>query len=334
MTKKLIPGWTHHPGWHCASTALADAAAFLGRPLSEAMCFGLGAGLGFAYIPGDFLNPTRFTATRSRILETNFFLNLGLERAWLMDPDPEHALVEIKAAADRGVPTLLRADIFHLDYYQTKTHFPGHVILFWGYDDATGEAFVADTERPELQPVPQQSLKQARYSKQPGYPTQADHLWVDWTWPSRDLRPAVRRALLKQAGDLFKPEFGEANIFGFPALKRAVNEMPNWGQAKDWQWSARWLYQVIEKRGTGGGAFRKLYGLFLREAAALFPELEKIAPAAEMLAIAERWSELSRRLKEISEKEKPGGFDRAAALLAEIYERERAMMEKLLTWQP
>jgi hypothetical protein len=331
MAPRLIPGWLHNPGWHCASTALSDAATFLGHPLSEPMCFGLGAGLGFAFLSGDVFYPTRFIATRSRILETNFFQNLGLPRPWLQDPDPDHALAEAKALVDQGIPVLMRADLFHLDYYQSKAHFPGHVILFWGYDDEAGTALVADTERPGLQSVPLASLQKARYSDQPGYTTSADHLWVDWKLPSSDLRPALRRALCKQANDLFNPEYAEAGIFGYPALKRAVADLPQWGRAKDWQWSARWFYQVIEKRGTGGGAFRKLYARFLEEAAGLDPAVAKLAPAREMFAIAEKWSELSRLLKSISEKEKPEGFDQAAALLSEIQEHEQGMMERILS---
>jgi hypothetical protein len=329
MAPHLVPGWLHNPGWHCASTALSDATAFLGHPLSEAMCFGLGAGLGFAYLKGEVFYPTRFTATRSRILETNFFENLGIARTWLTVPDPDQALKKAKAGADQGIPLLMRADIYHLDYYQSQAHFPGHVILFWGYDDEAGAAFVADTERPGLQTVAQESLKKARFSNLPGYPVQGDHIPVDWAPPSSDLRPALRRALRKQARDLFKPEYAQAGIFGFPALARAVTDLSDWGGAEDWQWSARWFYQVIEKRGTGGGAFRRLYARFLEEAAALIPELAGLAPAREMFAISERWSELSRLLKEISERDRPEGFGEAAERLAEIFEREQALMDKI-----
>ena len=330
MAPHLIPGWLHNPGWHCASTALADAAAFLGHPLSEAMCFGLGAGLGFAYLSGDIFYPTRLTATRSRILELNFFENLGLGRTWLQNPDPERATAAAKAGLDQGVPFLMRADIFHLDYYKSKAHFPGHVILLWGYDDQAKTALVADTERPGLQEVPLASLQRARFSDQPGYSVRGDNIPVDWNWKDPDLRPAVRRALRKQAQDLIYPEYAAAGIFGFPAFIRALADLPDWGRAKDWQWSARWFYQVIEKRGTGGGAFRKLYARFLEEAAALVPEAAAIAPAGEMFAISELWSELSRRLKAISEQDRPEGLGPAANLLGQIYEREKKMMEGIV----
>lgn len=45
---------THRPGRHCGSSAIRDLLEFHGLNLTEAFCFGLGAGLGITYveIPG------------------------------------------------------------------------------------------------------------------------------------------------------------------------------------------------------------------------------------------------------------------------------------------
>ena len=51
------------------------------------------------------------------------------------------------------------------------------------------------------------------------------------------------------------------------ALRRFAAEAERWpSDAKDWQWCARFAYQVIERRGTGGGNFRLMYSRFLEEA--------------------------------------------------------------------
>ena len=50
-------------------------------------------------------------------------------------------------------------------------------------------------------------------------------------------------------------EFGEFS--GLGAVDRLAAEAGSWPEvADDWQWCARFGYQVIEKRGTGGGASR------------------------------------------------------------------------------
>src|SRR5579885_1228061 len=51
--KKIIKNWVHIPGLHCGSTALRDVVTYYGYNFSEAMCFGLGGGLGFFYISGS-----------------------------------------------------------------------------------------------------------------------------------------------------------------------------------------------------------------------------------------------------------------------------------------
>ena len=50
----IVANFSHQPGLHCASTALADVMRYQGHPLSEAMCFGLGAGLGFVNLEKQF----------------------------------------------------------------------------------------------------------------------------------------------------------------------------------------------------------------------------------------------------------------------------------------
>jgi hypothetical protein len=49
------------------------------------------------------------------------------------------------------------------------------------------------------------------------------------------------------------------------ALEKMRNELAMWKDFNDWQWACRFAYQVIEKRGTGGGGFRLMYADFLED---------------------------------------------------------------------
>ncbi len=327
--KKLIPGWIHQPGWHCASTVISDVMTFKGQPMSEALCFGLGSGLGFAYLEAEEFNPTRMTAVRSRNLEENFFAAMGIPSVWQTSPSPAEALQQSKDYIDQGIPVLIRADIFHLDYYKSKSHFPGHVICMWGYDDAAKEVYVADTEWPGIQAAPYESIQKARYSQMPGYQVRGDHIPVKFQLPCPDWQASIQKALLRQANDLKSPEFGDLVPMGFPGMVRAKERIPSWPSARDWAWSARWFYQVIEKRGTGGGAFRRLYAIFLEEIAKMEPRFKTEAPAEDMFAIAEKWTELSQILKQISEKQEPDGFENAAQKIGDILNKEREFFSRV-----
>jgi hypothetical protein len=325
----LVPGWAHRPGVHCASTALADLMTFQRQPLSEAMCFGLGCGLGFAYLEGGFMSPSRMTATRSRLLEPRFFEKLGQPFAWRIDPDPAHAWTTAREHLLAGRPLLLRADLAHLPYYQSKSHFAGHVILLWGFDDEAGAALVTDTHLEGVQEVPLSDLTLARYGGM-GYLKNTGEHFIPEPTPIGDLRPVLRRALRHQAEDLIGMKLDLPGAFGLEGMKRAAAAMPTWSATEDWAWSARWLYQVIEKRGTGGGAFRLLYAKFLAEAAALDPELASRAPAAKMKEIAAAWTELSYILKDISDGPDPAPLAGAGAKLARIAEQEERFFRGLM----
>jgi len=325
---KMAPGWKHESGAHCASTAISDLMRFFGLPLSEAMCFGLGAGLGFAYFESEAMDPTRMTATRSRLLEPRFFESIGVPFDWKLEDTPDNALREAKEYIDRGLPFLMRADIRHLPYYQSSTSFPPHVIAMCGYDDDKGVALVADTEWEGEQEVPYEDLLKARYSGNAYIKNRADHFVLETLPEGIDIAGAAKRAIIQQARDLMGMELDMPAVFGFKAMQTAASRIPEWKDAKDRQWCARWFYQVIEKRGTGGGAFRLLYSRFCEEAGELAPEIGKAAPAKEMRRIAGMWTELSEVLKEASESEDSAGLHESAGLLSKITEAEAAFFKK------
>ena len=77
---------------------------------------------------------------------------------------------------------------------------------------------------------------------------------------------------------MIEPAMGEFE--GLPALRRFAAEVGEWPEElEDWQWSARFCYQVIERRGTGGGNFRLMYSRFLAEAGREEAELAAEAAA-------------------------------------------------------
>jgi hypothetical protein len=84
-----------------------------------------------------------------------------------------------------------------------------------------------------------------------------------------------------------------------PAIRRLAAEAGEWPQGvEDWRWCARFAYQVIERRGTGGGNFRLIYSRFLEQAG--YPKEAPLAAAA-----ARSWTELAEAFFGASEREEP-----------------------------
>ena len=103
-------------------------------------------------------------------------------------------------------------------------------------------------------------------------------------------------------------------------VRRLAAEAGDWPErAEDWQWCARFAYQVIERRGTGGGNFRLMYSRFLEEAGT--PRRRRWRAEA-----AARWTELAEAFHAASESDEPepalwAAVDAAAQRVAEAEER-------------
>lgn len=319
----------HRPGKHCATTALSDISCFYGLNFSEPLCLGLGCGLGFFYMKGDRLTPTRALHTRTAVLEPNFFRNLGIEFAWNTDKDSDKSLAEVKSFIDRGIPVILQSDIYYIDYYQSSTHFTGHVITIWGYDDEREMAYLADTQWEGLQELSYASLKRAWTAQIFPYYLENNYFPVRLDIPFLTLEQAIPAAMRQQALDLLGEE-SEGNMSGIPGMKTLIDDFPRWEVAKDLDWCARFSYQVIERRGTGGSGFRLLYTDFLREAEEMIPSIRPYSFSERMQVVSEEWTNLGNVLFELSETKDSSLLSRAADVLENIRAKEKDIFNDIL----
>jgi hypothetical protein len=288
----FVPGYTHTPGHHCGSTALRNLLAFHGVEISEEMAFGLGAGACFYYVTIEDASPTRWFNGRTARLEESFdeLTGAALELR-TFDRDDDGAWAAARAEVDAGRPVLLLTDLYHLDHYGNSAHFPGHAVVLAGYDDEV--AHLSDTGFERLQTTRLENLDRARRSEHPAYPLSGHMFTVaDEISPER-LREAVPAAIERAARAMVEPEL--RGFSGLDAVERLAAEAGSWPEAtEDWRWCARFGYQVIERRGTGGGAFRLMYSRFLEQAGRAEAPLAAEA-AASWTGLAEAFHAASQR---------------------------------------
>lgn len=291
-----VPGFVHTPGNHCGSTALRNLLAFHGVEISEEMAFGLGAGAGFYYLALEDASPSRWFNGRTARLEETFreLTGAALELSTFAEEDGDAAWAAARTTIDDGRPALLLTDIYHLDHYGNSAHFPGHAVVLAGYDEEV--AHLSDTGFEELQTTRLENLARARHSGHPAYPLEGHMFTVGEEIDRERLLAAVPAAIERAATEMLEPPFGE--FAGVPALERLAAEAGAWPEVvEDWQWCARFAYQVIERRGTGGGCFRLMYSRFLAEAGR---EEAQLATEA-----ATCWTELAEAFKAASESDEP-----------------------------
>ena len=316
----MVPGFRHQPGHHCGSTALRNLLGFHGAELTEEMAFGLGAGACFYFVPMDGQSPSRFTNGRTARLEEQFVELTGAPLELLTFDDAEASWDAACASVEEGSPALLLTDLYYLDHYGKSAHFPGHAVVLAGFDDQV--AYLSDTAFDELQTTTLASLRKARHAQHPAFPL-AGHMFVARNGIAElDPGAAAAAAVRRCAERMLEPPLGEYE--GLPGMRRFAAEVSSWPELlSDWQWSARFNYQTIERRGTGGGNFRLMYSRFLREAG--YAEAEQTEHAAAA------WTELASRLLAASEDEEPdpARWEAIGAQAATVLEVEERLWETL-----
>jgi hypothetical protein len=319
-TARMVPGYRHVPGNHCGSTALRNLLAFHGLELSEEMALGLGAGISFYYVVIEGSSPSRFTNGRTGRLEEQFVELTDAPLRLETFDDPDGAWQAAAATVESGRPAILITDLYYLDHYGKSAHFPGHAVVLAGYDPEV--AYLSDTGFEELQTTSLESLTRARHGTHPIFPLEGHMFTVPEGAEVGDLSSAAPEAIARCARGMLEPELGD--LQGLPALRRFAAEVGEWPEAaEDWRWCARFLYQVIERRGTGGGNFRLMYSRFLAEAG-----YEQATVAGDAAAA---WTALAAAAQAASEPDEPdpGLWSGVASEAAGVLEIEERLWESL-----
>ncbi|HZD55021.1 MAG TPA: BtrH N-terminal domain-containing protein [Candidatus Aquicultoraceae bacterium] len=323
----VVPGYVHRSGIHCGSSSMRNLLAFRGILLSEAMCFGLGSGAGFLYVPHLPVPPGLAFHGRIMEMERELCDALSVPFPEREEESAEEGWENARGAVLSGHPVLIATDLSYLEYFDTRTHFAGHRVVLFGFDDEAGRAILSDSEREGPQEVSVSSLKASRSSDIPPYPMGNRWGIVAPKGPLRPLSEAVPLALRRNAREMLAPPGG--SLSGVSGIRRMAGEVDRWPErTEDWAFAARFGYQVIEKRGTGGGFFRRLYASYLEEASSLVPSLAGSGLAEKMVSVADGWTGIAAALKEISEEKDPGGLRRLPDLLLRQADREEDFWRK------
>lgn len=293
----------HRRAGHCGSGALRDLLEFhrlsWGRaPLSEGMVFGLGSGLGFAYVELGDLDPPIYMVGRTAGLERDICEHLGIGLDLRRTEDPDEGWAVLREALDAGRPTMVWADIQHLEYLRVRLQMTMHDIVITGYDEGEGVAFVADNDRDEIQRCSLEALARARHSDAFPGPNRHATWLMDFPAALPEPAAAVRGAL---AGAVENMRGGGAGLtaapdgMGLDGVDAFAAAYPQWPRRFGARLDAalRGLRVFVVKAGTGGALFRSLHARFLHDSAALLGD-DRLAEAGAVYdELAGEWVALA-----------------------------------------
>jgi hypothetical protein len=283
--------YPHRRAGHCGSGAFRDLLEFHGlswddAPLSEGIAFGLGAGLGFAYVELPEMDPPIYLVGRTAGLERDCCANLDIDLDLRQTDDAGEGWRWLRDELDAGHPTMVWADIGELEYLNVRLRMTMHDIVVVGYDEAGGVALIADNDRDEIQRCSLPGLARARNSQ--AFPAPNRHgTWVmrfppELPDPRATIATAVEGAVENMRGG-GRSLAESATTMGLDAVGALEASFPVWPErfGERLPSALRGLRVFVLKAGTGGALFRSLHAEFLRDAAALLAD-DALAAAADV----------------------------------------------------
>jgi len=131
-----ITRFSHRQSAHCESGVTANMISHYYQDISEALAFGMGSGLFFAYLP--FIRVNKLPLATFRTSPGAIFKNVG--KRLQLPVKVEHFSTVKKAeqaldvSLEKGVPVVLQTGVYWLPYFPPalRFHFNAHNLVVYG----------------------------------------------------------------------------------------------------------------------------------------------------------------------------------------------------------
>jgi len=286
--------YTHRQSAHCESGVAAGLLSHYGARMSEALAFGIGGGLFFAYLPFIKLNDlplTTFRAATGAILK-RAMRETGATLEFQQFRNPQTAMAALDETLARGIPVGCQTGAWWLPYFPPayRFHFNMHNLVVFGKEN--GQYLISDPVFPEPVTCAADDLLKARFAKGTLAPKGRMYYLtslpekIDYTRPVKNGIRTTAKAMLKTP----------LPIIGIKGIRFLANRLEKWPQKLGHDKALLYLGQLVrmqEEIGTGGAGFRFIHAAFLQEAAGILNSARLMELSAEMTAIGDRWREFA-----------------------------------------
>lgn len=304
-----IENYQHHVAAHCETGSLKNLLKFAGLELSEPLIFGIGSGPTFYYL---FFakGPSTFPLVGIRNAPSNIVNNiqkrLGIEIFQKQYKTTEQALQQANILIDIGRPVAVSVDMYYMKYLPgfLQVHAPFHFIVLVGRNSETYA--VSDPYSAQIGTLGIEDLKVAWSTgaslAKDNYLAYVKHIPRAIPWEK-----AIRESIEETCKNMLIPlPFNKLFFFvGIEGMKAYARSLTAWGKKyRGVALREGILFNAVgfEDQGTGGGAFRIMYGAFLQEASEILKSNEIKDLGAQMASHGQSWRKFSRKIVEIGKK--------------------------------
>jgi hypothetical protein len=327
----MIIDFEHRTAAHCETGVTSNMLHFYGYQLSESMIFGIGEGLTFVYIPfmsfkGNSLKFSfrSFPGTIFSLAMKKLHVKVGLKRF----NNKEEAMKEMDNLLAEGIPVGNVVGLYYLPYSPIRSHFNAHNLCVVGKE---GDEYVISDPcwYDTLLRLSYEDLMKVRFSEG-AFKPRGKMYWIKEKPVLMDVRPVIERSIKNTCRKMLGPPLTSVlGVKGIVTLSKKIRNLDKKYSNRDAMLYLASLVQAIEEIGTGGAAYRYMYGVFLHESAKILdkPKLEDFS--VEMTHIGDLWRlfslECSRKFKNRTQ----ASYDDLADKLVEIATKEKDFFNKL-----
>lgn len=297
---------------HCVTGSMWDIYHFNQYSISEEVLFGLGSGIGFAYM--EMKGTIPFLGGRGNVgrqgedgLEMTAAKRTGVAVRRYTTSSVKKAERRLLELLSQSIPIMLYADMGFLPYLHLPpgTHFGAHMVVVAGYQPEASQVFIADRDG-LLHPVLLSDLAQARNSRFKPFPPKNTWFEFDFSHAHPIDEIDIRLAIKETSEKMLYPPISSLGVKG---IYKAAQRIPHWVEflgKHDLQAAASSGYIYIDSiGGTGGGLFRYMYSDFLHESVqnTRIDALDEIS--YQFKFIGDRWQEIALLFKQFSPLKNP-----------------------------
>lgn len=345
--KHIIDDFQPLSGKNDITTAVREVIKYYGVNLSEEMLFGLGAGLHFYYfnmrsLPHPFIGGRTLPRKFEENLTQHSHINIQIKSA----EDDKSAWNFLRSKIILNHPIIVYVEMSELDYLHMPSdqRFGSHCVTVFGFDEAEGLVYISDrdqvgfpiTTSPLEQPksfhtVPIAEFTKARNSKLEPYPPNNTWLEIEWSYYHFLTRFQIFSAIKDNMIHFLNAPNTNEGLRAIHLFARSMDKWNNWGAAKLKRAALNAFIMIDQIGGTGGGAFRKMYGYFLLEAAhqAAAPALGAVGE--QYLFLGDQWDEVGHMFFNLYQGEQPDILLDIKQKLNQIAVVEKGLANQLLS---
>lgn len=345
--KHIIEDFTPLAGKNDITTAIREVIKYYGVNLSEEMLFGLGAGLHFYYINMRSLpHPVIGGKTLPRKFEENLTQHSHINIKVNSVEDKINAWNQLRSKLITNHPVIVYVEMSELGYIHMPNdqRFGSHCVTVFGFDEDKQTVYVSDRDQqgfpitvsPLEQPdsfhvVPFQELMKARASKMEPFPPENTWLEIEWNYYHFLTRFQIFSAIKENMIQFLNAPRKNEGIRAIQLFTRSMENWKNWSAEKLKRAALNAFIMIDQIGGTGGGAFRKMYGQFLLEAAHLAAAPALGAVGEQYLFLSDQWDEVGHLFFNLYQGEQPDILEDIKLKLGQIAIVEKSLANQLLS---